>query len=628
MNNARTDRNRNASTRTRRVRGVRVRDVRRGGFTLIEILVALVVFVVGALAIVRIFPPALGVIQNSENRTVATNLSKGTLAAYENDPSLIPSAVYDSNVNYDGSAVVGSINTNDSLPASLLESTGDANNPGFAESALGHFKIIQGESQRIVINNALTTPQRYVLTQFPYDWGTGNDAKAYVEDRIDGVRVYTDSVSGATGILDFSNAKLASDGRAFNDVDYVRADGTARTTVGTNRRVAPNEWTDPTLTRFYVSYNWSDGNRVQGVVDEPLASGALQVKAAGINGKAVIDGPISLRVRRRVATFNAGSDAEHTDALRGYLPLVFTNADDLRRNNQLVYPSVSLTYAVSDWRWLVEDTTLIPSTAAFTDVMVPMRFIDGDNLNPKLTSDANIAGSVFSLTFNAPSTDAPPIANVNTRARWNGAAPATLNGSGLTGDPDDDNNLVNAKKGLVHFDATAGGQRARVVYWTTDQWARQLSVAAQSYTPWYNVASTVNTSSEPWHEYYWNSSNIASDAAADVTARGSLYFRPSEVGKTVVANFEYLEGGVYKSKTAPMTIEDDTVAAPASMAGFGNTRVAQLKLNDPGLSGGGTYNVKAIRAVRGASVMVRTAWADGGRYQQEVASTYRPLDEN
>lgn len=672
MNNARILKNRTASTRARRSGVLRVRELRRGGFTLIEILVALVVFVVGALAIVRIFPPALGVIQNSENRTVATNLSKGTLAAYENDPALIPSAVYEIGAP-DDVAVVGNINTNKSLPGSLLETTGDVNNPGFAESALGHFKIIQGETQRILMNNApstpqRTTPQRYVLTQFPYDWGTGNDAKAYVEDRVDGVRVYTNNdptvAPVGSGVLDFSNAKLASDSRAFNDIDYRWADGSIGTrtaTPGTNRRLAPREWTNPDLTRFYVSYNWFDGNRVQGVVDEPLnpvpstppvvAPFAPQVKASGIAGKAVVDGPIALRVRRRVSTYNAPADPPNeqprADAMRGYLPLVFTNADDLRRSNQLVYPSVSLTYAVSDWRWLVEDTTLIPTNAPFTDVTVPMRFIDGDNLNDKLNNNPAGAGSVFTLTFDAPDTATPPVANVITSARWNGADPTALNGTGLVRVSNDTNTVpnpltdedvfVNAKKGLVHFDAAAGGQRARVVYWTTDQWVRQLSVAAQSYTPWYNVSATINASSEPWREYYWNNTSIASNTSANVAARGSIYFRPSEVGKTVVVNFEYWkdlnsdnieQANEFVNKTAPMTIEDETVAAPTFLSGFGNTSVAQLKLNDPTLAGGGAYNVKAIRAVRGASVMVRTAWADGGRYQQEVTSTYRPLDEN
>src|SRR4051812_21890708 len=70
-------------------------ETRRGGFTLIEVVIALAIFVFGALAIIRIFPPALGVIQNSGDRMVATNLNRTRLALYEKQSYRVPDAIVD-----------------------------------------------------------------------------------------------------------------------------------------------------------------------------------------------------------------------------------------------------------------------------------------------------------------------------------------------------------------------------------------------------------------------------------------------------------------------------------------------------------------------------------------------------
>ncbi|MEO6909173.1 MAG: prepilin-type N-terminal cleavage/methylation domain-containing protein, partial [Abditibacteriaceae bacterium] len=153
--------------------------MRKSGFTLIEVVIALFIFVVGALAVIRIFPPAYNVVQNSSYRNIATRLSDSILAQMKGDGST-PDAVFDININSPGGwasnvveaswpnpdpdvAVVGTSNTNGSLP--------DGASPNaYTASALNHFKYIRGESHYIQnsAGNDSASNAPYLLTNFPY----------------------------------------------------------------------------------------------------------------------------------------------------------------------------------------------------------------------------------------------------------------------------------------------------------------------------------------------------------------------------------------------------------------------------------------------------------------------------
>jgi prepilin-type N-terminal cleavage/methylation domain-containing protein len=82
---------------------------RASGFTLIEVMIALAIFVIGALAIVRIFPPALNAIQGSESRSIAMNRSRGFLARSTAQQGLIPDSIYDAAANLDWVNYPGSV---------------------------------------------------------------------------------------------------------------------------------------------------------------------------------------------------------------------------------------------------------------------------------------------------------------------------------------------------------------------------------------------------------------------------------------------------------------------------------------------------------------------------------------
>jgi len=185
----------------------------------------------------------------------------------------------------------------------------------------------------------------------------------------------------------------------------------------------------------------------------------------------------------------------------------------------------------------------------------------------------------------------------------------------------------------------------RTVYRTLDGWARQLSVAAQSYIPFpdgpfaptaTNLDSNLiadpsvtdpNGRPEPWREY------IMAPAGRGVE-EADLYFHPSEAGKAIRVSFEYQVQRpgppTFRSISgAVVTIAKTTVPAPTSgdqakfafaVGGSGNVSVASLTDER-----GNPVTPTAILSVEGLSVQTRTAWLNGDRYTQETVMGYRSL---
>ena len=277
--------------------------LRRGGFTLIEVAIALVIFIFGALAIVRIFPPGLGVIQNSGDQLVAVNLNRTTLARYAAQPGLVPDAITEYGTEgaaaqwRDGKlgAVAGSARRNNSLPINNIQD--------FNSSALGHFRQIYGERH-------VVSASEVVLTQFPIGLNPPvatptTSLRAYREDFLGEVKI------NSAGALDSTNAK--------------NSDGT------------PYPTTIPAGTKFYVSYRWIEGGKIWCANEEfqsSLNNSANQSVRAGVT---FIAGEIEVRVQTPFTPTNIDND-------RG--AFVATG---------LAGKTIALDYAVKDWRWMVHE---------------------------------------------------------------------------------------------------------------------------------------------------------------------------------------------------------------------------------------------------------------------------------
>ncbi len=690
MNTPRSD-NSLCSPATRRTRR---KGARVAGFTLIEIIVAIAIFLIGALAIIRIFPPALGVIQNSENRTIGTNLSRGTLATFSAQPNLVPDAVYDSAltfsttipddpggpanpeltdpnnefgpvgrprwVDFDG-AVVGSIKDNNSLPKNERALIRD--------SALGHFRTIVGERHTVLVDDdntpANTSDDRnFVLTRYPY---TGVVA-IYVEDRVNGVRVDSD------GELDFSEARLASSGEAFHDENPPTANppGDPRRPPNDTSSTSPGNLvgrrgSDGVM--YYVTYRWREAvngstERIQGVTDEPMYFPAN-------NGTATFAPPASYRVwqGRRFAATSSPDDDDNiipgaVDVRFKYLISSYvasspspsggitTNvggapSDDflgvVPLNTNAVRPgqTVSLTYTVKDWRWLVDE-------GAPSQIPVP----DSRRDNPPMPPDTPLLARtlpvrglddqqtlqntwVRSLMLSTPNAGVTRISSSSWGQQGDQTAKGTTNQR---------LRQVNSKTSQVTFDVAVNVQeppnpataprltapRARTIYWTLDRWAQQMTVGARSYVPFYaNTPSATRpeTERERWREYSW--SDRTGGSADD--RYGTIYFHPSEAGKSILVNYQYLDGTTLKSAIGHFTIDEDVdrIDIPGFSTGYSGAsgKVSMAIITEPGSNPPAPANVVAIISVQGLSTRARTAWLDNGRYTQAASAGYRPLDK-
>jgi prepilin-type N-terminal cleavage/methylation domain-containing protein len=551
---------------------------RRSGFTLIEVAIALALFVIGALAIVRIFPPALGVIRNNESRATAVAMGESTLAKLRNKTSQPPEAVFDVEASStepykwqdfpDG--IVSSASKSITLPKQPTDASYDA-------SALGHFRYIYGEPHYIASGQSISLNQ-------PQDSSVAalSGIEFFVDRIIDGVQI------NANGYLDFANAYYADNpssvfrGSGYTDpgdVNTVRPPNTMRSDEGVT---------------YYVSYRWRECldpnacttfSSIKGVLEEPLDipddtasyntgtdARVLACMPPGSSGNKAIPGGVQVRIRQKFTLApSATSTGLGADSSRKIVSIKNTGS-----SGATLYCS----YWASDWRNLVGDD------APLNDVVhLPVNGLD--------------TSSIFGILTNSNRTLTPTLVtpDLSTKAKIDGA-----------------------KKGDVEFTGSSATTSARIVtvYKALDGWARQVSVAPRSYISYdanrgtTTLSSNINFPREPWREYYWNSGD-------------TMYFHPGDAGKTVALSFYDGSGNKVSSIC---TIDEDLIGIPTGVpSGFigpGNTssQVARLFITD---ASGNKISASSILSVQGLSIRARTAWLNNDRYNQVIVPGYRSL---
>jgi len=638
------------------------------GFTLIEVLIALVIFVVGALAVIRIFPPAYNGVQNSGYRTVATRLSDSILAQMKGDGST-PDAVFD--IKFDGSnngnnannwgtvdptsltppsslasfwqdqdgSVVGTADKNGSLPTGPTSTA-------FDSSALGHFRLIRGEKHDVQVA-AITDPvngtvrEPYILTNFPYDMYSG--VRVYVELTISGVTI------DSSGKLDFTHATYkdpagGTTSSTFNESGTDRPPVTISIAgVNLHTRSEIPHGADPLVdsgTRYYVSYQWRytgatnpAGNTV---IDEPMGipddgdaaawtdtSDTMRVlQGAIINNeppppppkdRIVIAGPVPVKVRINLGVDSSGNVINFPNDFPPVAPDPFT----VEQRQQCGYLGfVPLADPANS-----TPHVLPVNMPVYVDYFVP----DWRTIYDQSASDSS--GSVsLPISLLDPNT---PVLGLFIDPT-NQQLPQAIVG-----------NIPSDKKGQVNYPSP--GANTRTAYKGLDQWARQISPSAESYIPYVSVGSSVQayrgvySSSppnpdlittlytsptpgmnllprEPWREYYWTSGN-------------TIYFHASEAGKAVRVSYVYdvpdltQPGGkrYITVKDQLLTIDSSIVTFPGGSPDFVPTnKVAELYITVPN-----NANVDSILGISGVGIIARTAWLNGDRFQQSVVTGYR-----
>ncbi len=168
----------------------------RGAFSLLEVAIALVIFVIGAIALLRIFPSGLNVLENSANRRVAAQMSQNLLTSYNSGDlaQTTPDAIYDADAS-------GIWNDYPLSALGLKRQVGTVPiGPDDFSSAKDGLKYINGERQGVFAGAA-----------YPSNVADGR-VTFFREGVVTGA-----TINQALGQLDFRNARYLRANRA--DVD-------------------------------------------------------------------------------------------------------------------------------------------------------------------------------------------------------------------------------------------------------------------------------------------------------------------------------------------------------------------------------------------------------------------------
>jgi prepilin-type N-terminal cleavage/methylation domain-containing protein len=535
---------------------------RRSGFTLMEVAIALAIFVFGALAIVQIFPPALGVIRNNESRVAATQLGETMLARATGKPESVPDAIFEQDSTITASdnpyqwsdlpaALVGTPTKNNSLPAGVLPIDLDA-------SALGRFKFIDGE-RHTVRNNGT---DKWVLLNHPVE--QGSTVWVEQEEEIQGVQIDED------GKLNFAYA-TDSNGQPFRSP-----------TVTDPVQPPANKDSSDNVT-YYVSYKWIENGVTHGVIDDPLVvpelswTGTDGIVAVGVihTDDRIIPGSVKVRYRQRLGSTVLNGQS----ASAGFYDVTDGQVVDASSNpvNLTAGKTYRFSYTAADWRWLVDDGGVASPSGT---VQLPVKNLEEQ---PVWSVRTGIGNASTPLVAPASLTDAD---------RKNGTVPS----------------------------GTLSGFRYRTVYRALDGWAQQLSVAAKSYIP-YLDSRPASSPREHWREYFHAAGDNKLIFHPSEAGKSVLISYVTTAGVTVndvVLSIDNIETSSVPDPGFFGTYKDNGVTRT-------NDKVAYAVITDLAGNPVTAGAVGSILSVQGLSIQARTAWQNADRYNQVIVPAYRTL---
>ncbi len=596
---------------------LRQSQARARGFSLLEVAIALVIFVFGALAIVRIFPGALRVITVGGSRQNALNLNRATMARVQLNP---PAATYDvgpmgtswqdgypgdntvtPNIPPGSRAVLGSTNRGYSLPRS-------SNLQDYDVSALGSIRAVVGEGTTVKATDE-ATPKFFILTQFPIYDIDGNYGVTLVEKgRLNGVTIDAD------GKLDFTNATWADSNAPFSPV-------------------ASED--------FDVSFRYQRNANVWGVTDYPATVTTNTVTTAKISPPfgttspaiyPIVAGQVEVTCKNKLGSPFASIPTEN-DLERGFIDITKNTTNLLMQGSGVATPLVPgdkifVDYQ-ADWSRMLQEgiADTVPERSTPTtarQIALGAPFIEDNAINTILTlsykKDAATPGKYVGIKGCwgegglVPDNDT---SLTTTSSAYTGDLPKLL--SPINSDPNVRTPKADLRASRVTFDiGTSQGFTSRVSYRTSDQWSQQLSVAADSYKP-FVTPPTGSLPIEPWRDYDF--------------VESTLFFHASDAGKSVMVTYTYTRDPIDPNspkitlRNRLLSIRDDpeqgNVAGLTSGFSDANHYVARLQLTDADGNDLSASQLLSISGVRGASVTVRTAWLDGSRYTQSFLTAMR-----
>ena len=635
----------------------------RRGFSLIEVAIALVIFVIGALAIIRIFPGALNVIGNNGNQQIAMNLNREVKSRLKTDGS-VPGQTFNIAVNDNGTlqwttaantnhtvdytnpnnpnsgdiaaSVIGVPRFNASLP------TSEDINTQSGQSALSRFRGIIGEQGKVFqLGN-----DYYTETQFPISLEKINGGTKDV--------LLPPTISQEYTV---QNARINKQGQvSFEDATLVDAKGIVRslTYIKTITDTTDPDYGKaddlPAGSMLYISYRYHVvGGNVWSVKEEAVPVTTVLSLTVPANPPITVNPPTTTRGARSTYDSNnptiTGAKAEPIDVrvkrlvgIGAFGPANSPNFGDVNyptieqvtearcglvRLPAPLSTAVSIDY-VADWSWLLQRANLVQTPDEERPPITNYSYRQIALGAPLIEDQAPIG--VYSLLQDPRATDPLYLSRFGTD---NATPDPTVGNSGLITPTEDE-----LRAGKLTFsiytpsgtDTTNIEPKTRVAYRTRDSWVQQLSVAATAYKPW------VANDAEPWRDYYLGGDNY-------------LYFHASEAGKTISISYITRESNGVAIVDPPIVnrpfvidtqIIDTPTNSPANVPADFTTagKVSRVKLTDsngvnlpdnPNLPTtiADPPNLLSLQGINGSSVTVRAAYINGNKYAQTLLTSNR-----
>lgn len=625
---------------------------RLAGTTLIEVLVVMVVFLVGILAVVQIFPKGFQILVLTRNSSMATALSRDEVERLKATPDQLPEAILA--LNLDGSidsatSPMGLGPMGDSLAKDGTLSLGSTPvGPWARFTGPNRFRYVVGESHplsapRQVGADGSSMFGSLVIAKFgPVDSAASAPIRFYGND----LNVFKGEWDGQSGRGEYDAFLTRSDASAVLQVPAHAVVSTYRVSftafvnnAGTIQR------------RSFIGMQASVGGATRATTADlyPLNSVFLASLIPGSAGTLVSVDQGSIRVQREflVVGSNAAWSVEDpyqvkllNSALGAFLfhPAAYTSR--VERGDEIETLSARMDYNVYDWRVLREEFrfpynlpadhqlavgSILTSNVTGADGRPDAQgisILEGE-LAPTLLYDANnhradhfvlqdmaTGGVYIEQAPGAPTTSNNPVIRVN-------------KSTGVVSVRDTDDDASNGTTvPLLMLDGTVrtvqlDGRAVRAMYMTKDNFAVQVIKSPSLYTSAYSrpVAG----------EYYVGGSGSIGGGNTRV------YFPASDAGRKVtVGELSYRRTGDTQPRQIfgqDFVIQAGSAADPVGLP-YIDIRSADSDAESIDITGTGLSNGYGLRDVKAASLAVRTVWnPDGFTLGEDGTANLRRLEQ-
>lgn len=524
------------------------------GMSLIEILVALIVFAIGILAVVRIFPGGMFTVKQTENATLASRLAQAELERWKSRSENLPLGILA--LGPDGS-IQDSVDPDD---LDVLANLPGGTNPYYFTD-LNKFRHIESESTTIPVPSptAWDNGSVYVLAFAPIVWNTTDPANS--------IKVYSGPMRRR-----FSTNMLRSS--ADYAIDYDEA------VIYVNSATYDR--------KFYIKYSyWQTGGSTSQLEAVPvqlvtIPSGATQASIPGPTGgdlksysgfNGVEQGSDSLRRGfTQIADTQAWSTTDPYEykvknAVSGVLafsPLGY-GYDEITTRGR-VKLTAYIDYDVLDWH-IISEERKVPGFATSSDdsmrsVKLTLRFLKNRSESVEADGTEYKGLEATQLAFDLVAVD------LDTGAVYTDQSPEIRE--------------IDYKEGIVYFDSSVADHTFRIYYKADLDWGMQVYKSYDKYTEAFNGSALT------YSQYYANNNKV--------------YFAECSKNRAVAVDYvaRLSDGTILPVNGEVHTVSDDGLTYSIDLA---------KSLDSAGHAGA---SVLKVTNVYGVTVGAKVIWRDGG----------------